>query len=99
MGFFNLSTSTVAPAKKDKKNRSFFTSFMDSSPQLHHQSKKRATPKELAQKCCTEEYGLGKFYQSRNDDSLSNASSSAPMNLSDFEKAQTKGNTPPSASV
>ncbi|EFC42356.1 predicted protein [Naegleria gruberi] len=99
MGFFNLSTSNIAPAKKDKKNRSFFTSFMDSSPQLHHQSKKRSTPKELAQKCCTEEYGLGKFLNqqtSRNENdniSTSSNATAAPMKLSDFEKAQAN-NTP-----
>ncbi|KAG2379598.1 hypothetical protein C9374_006715 [Naegleria lovaniensis] len=58
MGFFNLSTSTVTPSTKtEKKNRSFFTSFMDTSPQLHHhEHRRKSNPKSVAQKCVHEEY-------------------------------------------
>ncbi|KAF0974149.1 hypothetical protein FDP41_006759 [Naegleria fowleri] len=58
MGFFNLSTSTVTPSTKtEKKNRSFFTSFMDTSPQLHHhEHRRKSNPKAVAQKCVKEEY-------------------------------------------
>jgi len=62
MGFFNLSTSTVAPQKESKsKNRSFFTSFMDSSPQIHDHRKKKVNPKEIAKQCCSEEYKVPQY--------------------------------------